>query len=607
MSYLVLARKHRPPTFDDVIGQAHITDLLKKAITSDKVSHAYLFCGPRGVGKTSCARILAKSLNCEKGPVVKPCGKCPACVDIAKGNSFDVLEIDGASNRGIDEIRLLRENVKFAASGGKYKIYIVDEVHMLTTEAFNALLKTLEEPPEHVKFIFATTEPNKVPATIMSRCQRYDFKRISIKTITDNLTKVSQAEKYKIEDDALFAIAKAAQGSMRDGLSILDQLSALSDGGIKADDVFGMLGLVETQFLFDLTDALIEHNCLQGLETLNTIVDSGKDSKELTKDLTEHFRHLMVIKIGGKTLGKLVDYPVAVKEMLLSQTQKIELGDILNAIEVLIKVQETSRVTESVRMPLEFAFAQLTYTDEQKGAAHSKAAKADTKSAAAVPPKTNVYNEKGSVEIRKENSSSQQGDLETKDINSPAMDRADQQPSGEGKKAADNQAEPESSAETMAGEHPAGKVTDYREGYSNAENAEDINLDRQHEQAEQMMRSQDIDLDLEKIRHCWDAMTHAVSRQKMFLASYLQEGAPVFFENGKLTIGFPQSESFQKESLEDAEYVKIIESVFTEQLNQSIQIKYVINENFVPPKEDDSIEDALKAFDGKIVNKWHNE
>ncbi|MCK5082236.1 MAG: DNA polymerase III subunit gamma/tau, partial [Candidatus Omnitrophica bacterium] len=291
MSYIVLARKHRPQTFDEVVGQEHITDLLTKTIRSDRLTHAYLFCGPRGIGKTSCARILAKSLNCEKGPTLIPCGKCSACIEITKGTSFDVLEIDGASNRGIDEIRTLRENVKFAPSYGRYKIYIVDEVHMLTPEAFNALLKTLEEPPEHVKFIFATTAPNKIPATIISRCQRFDFKRISMNIIIDTLSKVSKKEKFKIDQEALYAIGKAAQGSLRDALSILDQLSALSEKGIVSSDVFSMLGLVETQFLFELTDALCEKNCSLCLQTLEKIIDKGKDIKQLSRDITEHFRH----------------------------------------------------------------------------------------------------------------------------------------------------------------------------------------------------------------------------------------------------------------------------------------------------------------------------
>jgi DNA polymerase-3 subunit gamma/tau len=361
MSYLVLARKYRPQNFDELVGQAHITDLLRKLIESGRIAHAFLFCGPRGIGKTSCARILAKSLNCKNGPTLKPCGECPACLEIANGNSFDVIEIDGASNRGIDEIRTLRENVKFAPSYGRYKIYIVDEVHMLTSDAFNALLKTLEEPPEHVKFIFATTEVQKVPATILSRCQRFDFKRIQLEIIMANLKSICVKENLKANQEALFAIAKAAQGSMRDALSILDQLSALSDKGIDAVDVFSMLGMVEIEFLFDLTDALIARNCLKALDIFNQIIEHGKDIKQLGKDLTEHFRHLMIVKVGGVSLNGLIDYPSGVKQRLAAQAEKITIAGILKAIELLIEAQETAKVMETLRMPLEVAFAKLTY------------------------------------------------------------------------------------------------------------------------------------------------------------------------------------------------------------------------------------------------------
>jgi len=361
MSYLVLARKYRPQNFDELVGQAHITGLLRKSIESGRIAHAFLFCGPRGIGKTSCARILAKSLNCQNGPTLKPCGGCSACLEIANGNSFDVIEIDAASNRGIDEIRTLRENVKFAPSYGRYKIYIVDEVHMLTSDAFNALLKTLEEPPEHVKFIFATTEVHKVPATILSRCQRFDFKRIQVEIIMANIKSICVKENLKANEEALFAIAKAAQGSMRDALGILDQLSALSDKGIDAADVFSMLGMVEIEFLFDLTDALIARNCVKALDTFNQIIERGKDIKQLGKDLTEHFRHLMIVKVGGVSLNGLIDYPSGVKQRLAAQAEKITIAGILKAIELFIEAQETAKVMETLRMPLEVAFAKLTY------------------------------------------------------------------------------------------------------------------------------------------------------------------------------------------------------------------------------------------------------
>jgi len=361
MSYLVLARKYRPQSFDELVGQAHITELLRKSIESGRIAHAFLFCGPRGIGKTSTARILAKSLNCQNGPTLKPCGECSACLEIANGNSFDVIEIDGASNRGIDEIRTLRENVKFAPSYGRYKIYIVDEVHMLTSDAFNALLKTLEEPPEHVKFIFATTEVQKVPATILSRCQRFDFKRIPVEIIMANLKSICVKESLKANEEALFAIAKASQGSMRDALSVLDQLSALSDKGIDAADVFSMLGMVEIEFLFDLTDALIARSCVRALDIFSQVIERGKDIKQLGKDLTEHFRHLMIVKVGGASLNALIDYPSGVKERLSLQAEKITIAGILRAIELFIEAQETAKVMETLRMPLELAFAKLTY------------------------------------------------------------------------------------------------------------------------------------------------------------------------------------------------------------------------------------------------------
>ncbi len=387
MSYLVLARKYRPQSFDELQGQEHITKILKQAIEGGRIAHAFLFCGPRGIGKTSCARILAKSLNCQNGPTLRPCGNCFTCQEIAKGNSFDVIEIDGASNRGIDEIRALRENVKFAPTYGKYKIYIVDEVHMLTTEAFNALLKTLEEPPEHVIFIFATTEANKVPATILSRCQRFDFKRISLETITVNLKEVSHKEGIKVDDEAFFAIAKAAGGSMRDALGILDQLSALGAKGVETSDVFSMLGIVEMEWLFALTDALVDKNCVNAMRVLNQIIEAGKDLKQLGKDLTEHFRHMMIAKIGGPQLNDLIDYPKNVKERLASQAQRTSIGGILKSIELLIEAQETSRIMETVRMPLEVAFAKITL-GQSKVPATYEASPAVSAVSAVVAPKT---------------------------------------------------------------------------------------------------------------------------------------------------------------------------------------------------------------------------
>ena len=516
MTYLVFARKYRPQAFDQLAGQEHITSLLKKAIEGNRIAHAFLFCGPRGIGKTSCARILAKSLNCQTGPTLIPCGSCFACQEITNGNSFDVIEIDGASNRGIDEIRTLRENVKFAPAYGRFKIYIVDEVHMLTTEAFNALLKTLEEPPEHVKFIFATTEANKVPATILSRCQRFDFKRISVETIMENLRSICTRENLKIDESALFAIAKAAQGSMRDALSILDQLSALGAEGIDSTDVYSMLGIVETELLFKLTDALIDKNCVECLNVFNEIIERGKDIKQLGKDLTEHFRHMMIIKIGGPALSHLVDYPAAVKQRLHQQSEKITVGAILKAIELFIEAQETSRIMETMRMPLELAFAKLSYGGSTPVPnAAVPVPQAVPKAAVAAKPSAAVPS-------------------------APAV-------------------------ATLT------------------------------------------NISIEQIHESWNALTHEVSRRKMSLATYLQDGIPYAFKDGKLTIGFNKDHKFQMECLSTKENVALIEKVLTERFGATIFVQAKIVEGVPVKQEEPVVKNALKMFGGEVVKEWHNE
>ena len=249
MSYEVLARKWRPQQFDDVVGQDHVTQTLKNAITSERIAHAYLFVGPRGIGKTSVARIFAKALNCEEGPTETPCDKCDSCREIATGTNLDVIEIDGASNNSVDQIRDLRETVKYAPNHGTFKVYIIDEVHMLSNAAFNALLKTLEEPPPHVKFIFATTEPEKILATIVSRCQRFDLRRIPVGLIIDRLKGIAEAEGITIDDDALLAVARGAEGGMRDAQSALDQLISFCGKSIKEENVLSVFGLVAREKL----------------------------------------------------------------------------------------------------------------------------------------------------------------------------------------------------------------------------------------------------------------------------------------------------------------------------------------------------------------------
>lgn len=361
MSYIVFARKYRPQTFDDIVGQPHITTTLKNAISQDRVAHAYLFAGPRGVGKTTTARILAKALNCEKGPITKPCNACPSCKEITQGTSLDILEIDGASNRGIDEIRNLRENVKFAPSKGRLKIYIIDEVHMLTPEAFNALLKTLEEPPAHVKFIFATTQAHKVPQTILSRCQRFDFRRIPSKDILENLKKISKNENLKIEESALALIARYSDGGMRDAQVTLDQVTSFVKDKIEAADVSQLLGVVDDEILFGLSGAISGKDPVIALKIIDTLINEGKDVSQVVFGLIEHFRNISITKIS-KDLDSLIDAGEEKIKEYKAESQKFTIEEILYIIYTLSNTIDFMRKSNIARIPLEAAMVKLTRT-----------------------------------------------------------------------------------------------------------------------------------------------------------------------------------------------------------------------------------------------------
>lgn len=296
-TYVPLYRKYRPQTFLDLIGQENITQALSNAIKLNKVAHAYLFCGPRGTGKTSSARILAKSLNCVNGPTIEPCGKCPSCVDITNSTPVDVVEIDAASNRSVEDAQNILEKIQYVPIHGKYKIYIIDEVHMLSTTAFNALLKTLEEPPENVVFILATTEAHKVLETIVSRCQRFDFRRITVDDIVKRLEYISEKENINISKDALYAIAKSSQGGMRDALALLDQLSILDvQKQIDVEDVENLLGKISINVLFDLTEKLISNSPQEAVLEINKIYAKGNEPLQILSNLIEYFRNLLIIK-----------------------------------------------------------------------------------------------------------------------------------------------------------------------------------------------------------------------------------------------------------------------------------------------------------------------
>jgi DNA polymerase III subunit gamma/tau len=346
MSYLVLARKWRPQTFDDIAGQGHITRTLRNAIQANRVAHAYLFTGVRGVGKTTAARVLAKALNCEKGPTPNPCNQCSSCEQITSGTCIDVLEIDGASNRGIDEIRQIIENVRYQPAQCRFKIYVIDEVHQVTKDAFNALLKTLEEPPPSVKFILATTEPHRLPETILSRCQRYDFRRIALREIVRRLDEISQKEGLKITEGALVLLAREADGSMRDAQSLLEQVLACAQPESESRNetvvderlLQEVLGLAKRQALYHLSHAVIQGNARRCVELIAEVVVEGGDLGRLSRDLVEHFRNLLVVRLAesdakateGLGNGLVLDLPDQEIEDLRAQVANLSIETLLD-------------------------------------------------------------------------------------------------------------------------------------------------------------------------------------------------------------------------------------------------------------------------------------
>ena len=358
MSYLVLARKWRPQTFSDLVGQEHVSQTLKNAIDGGRVAHAFLFTGARGVGKTSSARILAKALNCESGLSVEPCNTCSTCLEITEGNSVDVFEIDGASNTGVDDIRELRDNIKYLPSRSRYKIFIIDEVHMLTTNAFNALLKTLEEPPAHVKFIFATTEPHKVPITILSRCQRFDFKRIALPRIVARLRYIVDQEGVTVSDEALTIVARKGDGSMRDSLSTLDQVLAFCGESVADADVTGLLGVVDRRLVLDAARAVFEGD-LRGVLELVAQVDSfGYSMRQFCQELIDLFRSVAIVQAVGDAAG-LLDLSEAELAELAVLAKKQNPGELQRYLTLLLKAEGEMAHASFPRLILEMALMKM--------------------------------------------------------------------------------------------------------------------------------------------------------------------------------------------------------------------------------------------------------
>ena len=566
MSYIVFARKWRPQTFGEIVGQEHISITLKNAIKQDRVAHAYLFSGPRGTGKTSTARILAKALNCSKGPTPTPCNKCDFCIDINKGKSLDILEIDGASNRGIDQIRNLRENIKFSPHSGRFKVYIIDEVHMLTQEAFNALLKTLEEPPSHVKFIFATTAAHKVIPTILSRCQRFNFHRLSSQNIIKKLKSIAKEEKISIEESALLTIVKSASGSMRDAESIMDQLATYCKNKITAKDANEVLGAVEQDDLCEFAKCLVNKDASSAIKLVNRIIDDGIDPNQFAISLIEYFRSAMLIK-EGKDLNSLLDLTEEEIAAISKQTESFSVEDILYITYSIINTNANLRRHSSPRVPLELLAVKLT-RKESVVSVDEIIRRLTVLEKKTAPSKNNL----------------QKTETKAEHLVSEAVIK-----------------------ESVVNEKQTPK-------YSN----DTISKESNHEQELSHNTA------LYRIREVMPQVIKDIMSEKIYVASCLKEAKFVNFKNRILALGFLKKNTFHKESLEKQQNKKLIEGHLSRALGANIIVEFnIIEENkeslgqgdSTPTDEKQSvsknplkkalsdpiIKTALDIFDGNIM------
>jgi DNA polymerase-3 subunit gamma/tau len=555
MEYQVFALKYRPRNFGEVIGQAHATSALKNAILKQRVHHAYLFSGPRGIGKTSLARILAKSLNCEKGPTVKPCGECIHCREIAASNCLDVIEIDGASNRGIDQIRELRESVKVSPNACRYKVYIIDEVHMLTQEAFNALLKTLEEPPAHVKFIFATTHPHKLPPTIISRCQKFQFRLLEVDKIFQKLAYIVKQEKLNIANDILYSIAHAASGSIRDAESLLDQIApvALQKGEVK--EIISFLGVIDQDSLNLMVNFMLQAKLESALEHINKVIQDGKDLGVFINNLIEHLRTVLIAKLSPRALGQLNELSPQTISFIKDIARKASSQRLVNAIDLLLEAKILARQLPSVRIPFELAVIKFCSPELSKN-------------------ETRLENEKlnlSAATYQKIKATKPQSQPKPRPKPRPKPGTTKRKISIDELDLEDNKPAPPKAS----------------------------NKNRDNVQA-------DKDISFNQIKKIWQAVIKTIGKKKVSLAAYLREAQLDSFKDGVLKIAFSPKYSFHKEVVGAHKNLSYIENCFYQILDKKIIVRCVTSEkvqDHKSTKEENDSPVADKNEDSQFINE----
>ena len=524
MSYVVLARRWRPMKFEEVVAQSHVTTTLINAIKKDRLASAYLLCGPRGVGKTTTARIFAKAINCEKGPTPTPCNECSSCTEITGSRSLDVFEIDGASNRGIDEVRTLRENLRYAATRGKYKIYIIDEVHMLTTEAFNALLKTLEEPPAKVLFIFATTEPHKVPATILSRCQRYDFRRIPLNDIVQQLQNICTSEKINIDEKSLFLIARKSDGSLRDSQSLLDQAVSFCGQEIKIKEMSELLGIIDQELFFESSDCISNKDVVVGLQLVEKIFNHGYDMAEFLNGLAEHFRNMLIVRATDNL--DLLEGMETYGEKYKEAAQSFSETDLLRLIQLATDTAYQVKRSSNPKLLLEMLIVKMIKMG---------------KSVELDDLLSNLNNLESASESKSETS--------TKIVNKSEQPQVKTEPV------------------EITQEKPV--VKDGNGDYK----APQKNPGNQNPEPPDM----NAVVSLEKIKNDWSEIIDAVKSKKIHLGSFLNEGYPTGVHDGTLEISFGKENGFHINTIKQNR--QLIQEIILEKTGFKLKINCKTNES----------------------------
>jgi DNA polymerase III subunit gamma/tau len=592
VSYQVFARKYRPQIFDEVLGQDHVVRTLKNAITERRLAHAYLFVGPRGTGKTSTARILAKALNCVHGPTVTPCGVCDSCREISQGISLDVLEIDGASNNSVDQVRELRDNVRFAPVRGKYKIYIIDEVHMLTSQAFNALLKTLEEPPAHVIFVFATTEPNKVLPTILSRCQRFDLRRIPTQVIARQLESIAKQEGVSLSIGAAEAIAIASEGGLRDAESMLDQLVAFCGNEINEDQVLEIFGLTSELVVADLARSIVNANAPAALRIIHDQAEAGKDLSRILGDLIGFLRYLLIDQVDSASVQE--ELSELGRKIVSELSRLVKPGELLRLIEIFSEAEPGLKWTSNKKLHLEIAIIRAIQSLREVGIDRILEALENLPNQAtqSVGGSSTLPTDDKSLKKTPASSANPLSDSLTK-ITAPKAELAEERPANF------------STEETVEDDLSAEAVTE-RELMVPAEEigeAEDLSSPDTAEGTEG-----------EDIQSLWIRVIGEVRRLRPLIQSWIEMATPLGQSGTELLIGFPSTEQLAMESLLRSNNRKFVEDLLTEIAAAPRTIRAELRDDLVRPetairsepslldgfKNDPLIQKALEIFKAEI-------